>query len=488
MQRILFCLLFSLCLLSLAKPSSAQRKVLQARFSHCIFQAPGVGQYLETYTLIDGFSVGYSALGNGKFNATVEATLVVSQGDSVRYFDKFNLLGPETSDTLSSIEDFNDVHRIGLSPGKYTLELELRDSKQSDNKAQKVVQEIEIPDCKSKDCISDIKFISRHWVDEREKILKTEPLVDDFFDRSRESLSYYAELYPGNVDGQDLLLTYKIILNEGKRIMDSYTGFKRLKYATVIPVLNEIDIRQLPSGNYQLVLELRNKENILLAEQSVFFQRSNPVAASSENGELVFSNRDLAGTFVLFFTDKDSLAEAIRSLWPISNPNENTFAINQLSIANLVQMQQFFYDFWYRRNPATPQDAWMKYAAEVKKVNDNYSVGRKKGYMTERGRVYLRYGIPNQISRNYNEPGTYPYEIWQYYTIGNQTNRKFIFFCPEIGGNDFSLLHSDARGEIFDSQWMVRLKRRTETMNDVDKTKVRTTYGDNFEQIFQNPR
>lgn len=488
MLRIVTCFLFSLCLISLPESASAQGKVLQARFSHCVFQAPGVGPYIETYTLIDGFSVGYSALSNGKFSATVEATLVISKGDSVRYFDKFNLLGPETSDTLASIEDFNDVHRIGLSPGLYKLELELRDSKRAENKAQKVVQDIEIPDFKSKDCISDIKFISRHWTDESDKSLKTEPLVDDFFDRSRESLSYYAELYPVFADGGDLLITYKIILNEGKRVMDSYTGFKRVKSAAVIPVLNEIDIRQLSSGNYQLLLELRDKENKLLAEQSVFFQRSNPVAASSENGELVFSNRDLAGTFVLFFTNKDSLAESIRSLWPISNPNENTFAINQLSIADLVQMQQFFYDFWYRRNPAAPQEAWQKYAAEVKKVNDNYSVGRKRGYMTERGRVYLRYGIPNQISRNYNEPGTYPYEIWQYYTIGNQTNRKFIFYCPEIGGNDFSLLHSDARGEIFDTQWMVRLKRRTESMNDVDKTKVRTTYGENFEQIFQNPR
>ncbi|MFM9008282.1 MAG: hypothetical protein ACKORE_06865 [Bacteroidota bacterium] len=321
MQRILPCFLLILCLISFNKPATAQRKVLQARFSYCVFQAPGVGQYLETYTLIDGFSVGYSPLSNGKFIATVEATLLVSQGDSVKYFDKFNLLGPETGDTLSAIEDFNDVHRIGLSPGKYTLELILRDTKRPDNPAQKVVQEIEIPDCKSKDCISDIKFISRHWIDEGDKSLKTEPLVDDFFDRSRQSLSYYAELYPGNVDGSDLLLTYRIILNEGKRIMDSYTGFKRLKSAAVIPVLNEIDIRQLPSGNYQLVLELRNKENTLLAEQSVFFQRSNPVTASNDNGELVFSNRDLAGTFVLFFTEIDYLSESIIRLLQISNPN-----------------------------------------------------------------------------------------------------------------------------------------------------------------------
>jgi hypothetical protein len=63
-----------------------------------------------------------------------------------------------------------------------------------------------------------------------------------------------------------------------------------------------------------------------------------------------------------------------------------------------------------------------------------------------------------------------------------------VFYCPEIGGNDFTLLHSDARGEVFESQWMVILKRRTETFNDVDKTKARSTFGNQFENLFQNPR
>jgi GWxTD domain-containing protein len=198
--------------------------------------------------------------------------------------------------------------------------------------------------------------------------------------------------------------------------------------------------------------------------------------------------KDATGTFVVLITNRDTLAEYIRCLWPISNPNENTFALNQLGIADLRMMQSFFYDFWYRRDANNPKGAWDKYHEEVKKVNANYSSHNKKGYLSERGRVYLRYGAPNQLSRMYNEPSSYPYEIWQYYTLGNQTNRKFVFYNPEIGGNDFRLLHSDARGEIFDQQWMAMLKRRTENMNDVDKTRPRSSWGNNYEQIFQNPR
>jgi hypothetical protein len=60
--------------------------------------------------------------------------------------------------------------------------------------------------------------------------------------------------------------------------------------------------------------------------------------------------------------------------------------------------------------------------------------------------------------------------------------------CVPLGSNDFRLLHSDARGEIYEAQWMVILKRRTESLNDVDKTNSRSTYGNQFEQLFQNPR
>ena len=110
-------------------------------------------------------------------------------------------------------------------------------------------------------------------------------------------------------------------------------------------------------------------------------------------------------------------------------------------------MQQFFYDFWQRRNPENPYMGWMTYKSEVDKVNAKYSSFKKKGYDTDQGRIYLQYGPPNAISPNYNEPNTYPYEIWQYYKIKNQTNRKFVFYSLEFTSKSFVLLHSDAIGE-----------------------------------------
>lgn len=493
MKRNILFLLF----LSLVLVGTAEAKSLRARFSHGTYFAPGKGPYVETYIRIDGHSVAFTSTSSGTFQSAVEATLIVKQGDSIRYFDKFNLLGPEISDTLNGVQDFSDIHRISLPEGDYTLSLELRDRNRTQDPVRTVTQEIRLRFPSDRINLSDILLLESYRPSETDgpwvkNGLQLTPLVDDFFGKERNRLVFYTEFYNSlSLLGEsDLLLLYKIVQHENLRPLEDYSGFSRQKTREAGAFIGEFDVSGLPSGNYQVQVELRDKQNKVLASQSCFFQRSRPVEASTDSSmtAAMAGYKDATGSFVILMTNRDTLAEYIRCLWPISNPNENTFAINQLGIADLRMMQSFFYDFWYRRDPTNPRGAWEKYHEEVKKVNSNYSAGNKKGYLTERGRVYLKYGAPNQLSRVYNEPSAYPYEIWQYYTLGNQTNRKFVFYNPEIGGNDFRLLHSDARGEIFDSQWMAMLKRRTENMNDVDKTKPRSSWGNNYEQIFQNPR
>ncbi len=46
-------------------------------------------------------------------------------------------------------------------------------------------------------------------------------------------------------------------------------------------------------------------------------------------------------------------------------------------------------------------------------------------------------------------PNSYPYEIWEYYHLADgEVDKKFVFYDRELVGNNYELLHSDARGEI----------------------------------------
>ncbi|MBK7669603.1 MAG: GWxTD domain-containing protein [Sphingobacteriaceae bacterium] len=98
----------------------------------------------------------------------------------------------------------------------------------------------------------------------------------------------------------------------------------------------------------------------------------------------------------------------------------------------------------------------------VLETNALLKCGKQKGYYTDRGRMYLQYGKPDQRNQVNSEPETYPYEIWQYYRIYDKTTKRFllikIYFANFMIADDcYKLIHSDVRGEMYDERWRLRL-------------------------------
>ena len=151
-------------------------------------------------------------------------------------------------------------------------------------------------------------------------------------------------------------------------------------------------------------------------------------------------------------------------------------------------MKQYLYNFWLTRNNTNPEKEWKEYKERVDITQDLYSTSIKRGYETDRGRVYLKYGKPNTISEMKNEPSSYPYEIWHYYGTENRSNVKFIFYNPDIISNDYPLLHSTMQGEIYNTQWRVDLHKRTNPIRDIDQTDPRNYTLDRTEEYFALPK
>lgn len=472
-------------------PTQLLAKNLQARLAYATFYAPGQGPYVETYLYVLGKSVVFAPLSNKKFQASIEVTLIFALNGEIKYFDKYNLLSPEADDSLKTSYSFLDQQRIQLPNGKYKFELSIRD-KNKEGKPYIVSEDVNIDYNENILSISDIELLESYKPNTTENKLNKGgyeliPLVDNFLPDEVNSIKFYAEVYnAATLLGNDgYMFSYHIETYENHRVLDAYTRMQRMQAKPVSALIKEIDISMLPSGNYNLVMEARNRNNELLASRELFFQRSKVPLLSESNGD--YHNIEVSNTFAASYTNKDTLAEYILSLTPISGPEDNRFADNQLELADLKLMQQFFYSFWEKKNAENPYMAWMKYKQEVDKVNATYSAVNKKGYLTERGRVYLQYGPPNTVSKQYNEPATYPYEIWHYYKIKTQTNKKFVFYNPDLATNDFELLHSDALGEPFDPQWQLRLNKRTEVNKDFDRTKTKDQYGKQADDIYENP-
>jgi GWxTD domain-containing protein len=277
-------------------------------------------------------------------------------------------------------------------------------------------------------------------------------------------------------EGQKFIVSYFIESFESNLKLNDFARVRKEIPRDVNILLTEMAIDNLASGNYNLVVEARNQQNEVITSKKLFFQRMNPGAHVTLAD---IQATETANTFVEAITNADTIREYINSTYPIASGIEKSFIRESLKTASLKTMQQFLYSFWIQRDPVNTKQSFLNYNAMVYKVQVNFGTPIKKGYQTDRGRVYLEYGPPNTRSTQYNEPSNYPYEIWQYYTLNNnQRNRKFVFYSPDMVTSDFQLLHSDATGEVYNTRWKIDLRDRIYNTLDLQDTQVINAWGD----------
>jgi GWxTD domain-containing protein len=495
MKKTLF---LSLCLFfSAAEILSAGG--IQAYFDYSVFAKNGKSPFIETYFTITGNSVKYVKSGMGIYQGKVEVVLVLRQGESIKFADKYTLLSPGTSDSLNG-KDFIDQQRIPLTAGDYVLEFTLKDLNSTDTTVSHS-EKISVDFPEDKISISDISFSESYSATINQSIFSKNgydmvPFPSDFFPENMNKLIFYSEVYSSNKslpEGESFLVNCFVENADNAELAGSLRKFVKATAKDVIVVFNEFPIDHLKSGNYNLVVEARDKENKLLAITKKYFQRSNPLvedALTTSN----LSTLDIATTFVSTITNSEEMKDHIKSTFPVSTQSEKNFARNQLNYADLKMMQQYFYNFWKKRNDANPEQAWLKYFEEVKKVNKEYGTSIQRGYATDRGRVYLQYGAPNTVTATRNEPSSYPYEIWHYYVIpGTEINRRqsdkrFVFMNADLIGADYQLIHSTAYGEVKDDRWQLRLQGRNEQYIDLDQQDGRDHFGNRANELFNTPR
>lgn len=476
----------------------AAQKGLKARLVYNTFWSPADGPYIETYLSVDGSSVVYKPVENGKYKAEIEIMVQFKQDNEIKKIDKYVLSSPLSENSSDPGFNFLDLQRYPLPNGKYEFEISISDLNAASKKPFTVKQPVELAYYPHIAAISDIQFVESYSRTEpgNESLLTKSgydliPFVDNYYPQSKKAILFYAEIYNTSKinPGEVCLLTYHIETYEQKRIVDKFRGFSRRETAEVIPLLGEFPIESLPSGNYSIVVEVRNRQNEILAFKQATFVRFSPLADSLQAGE--FEKMNIENTFAAAITNRDTLAEYISSLRPISTSQEIAFQNNRLKKEKIEILQRFFYDFWQKRNPENPEQAWLAYHEEVKKVNAEFSTKVFKGYETERGRVYLKYGPPNTRTKEYHEPSAYPYEIWHYYKIGNQQNRKFIFYNTDLVTNNFVILYSDVIGEqTGNKNWQTELHKRDTPLKDDSREYNQRDFtpGNNVFKNFQNPR
>jgi len=473
-----------------------QSKQLNSYISYATFNMPeNESPYVETYITFDKGSLVYVKNDAGQYSATVNVTVMFKQGESVKNFGKYSLSSPVVADTADAHGFFMDMQRYALPNGTYTLEVVLEDENNKTNKPFTIEDQL-IMDFPEKFCFSSIIGLESYSKADKDSSTTKNgynliPMIMPYYPETINKLTFYTEIYNAKkqlgTDEKYLLNTY-ICAFENNAKLNNYYFTKRMNTKDIDVIINSIDITNLPSGNYYLVLEARDRNNEVIGLNRFFFQRSNPYY-QIDNSLLAAINID--DVFAGKINNLDTIREYIRTLSPISTMVEKNYANEILKNDDIKTMQQFFYTFWSSRNKINPQQAWLDYYTQVQRVNASFDVINRRGYESDRGVVFLKYGAPDRIVQSYYEPGAFPYEIWHYYTLGSQRNKKFVFMTRDIATNDFKLIHSDAVGELSNFRWTTEIYQRTYgTYFDygVDENANPNSYGDRAKDYYDNPR
>ena len=399
----------------------AQEKNINAFISYGTFNIIGEEStpYLETYITFDCNSLVYVKNAD-QYQASINLTVIFKQGESIKNYDKYSVNSPIVNDTTNLSGFFMDVQRYSLANGEYQMEITIEDANNKNENPLKVSETIVI-DYPENICFSSIIALE-DYRPATEVTANTKngydiiPMIMPYYPESINRLTFYAEIYNTKKflgeNEKYLLNTYLKTFESNTRI-DNYFFTKRMNVKDTEVVINTMDISNLPTGNYYLVLEARNRNNEIIGYNQFFFQRSN---SNYQIDNSALASIDPAKVFSGNINNIDTIREYIRTLVPISSQIEIEYANNLIKSNDLTTMQQYFYSFWSSRNALSPQIEWEKYFTQVKRVNASFTAVKLKGYQTDRGRIFLKYGAPDRIVQNHNEAGAYPYEIWHYYT------------------------------------------------------------------------
>ena len=135
--------------------------------------------------------------------------------------------------------------------------------------------------------------------------------------------------------------------------------------------------------------------------------------------------------------------------------------------------------YWAKTAPHNTYDEWMKYKQQVQAVERLYANNFQEGFETDRGRVYLQYGSPTEIITQEFSSSEYPYEIWRYNKIGKFSNKRFVFYNPDLVNRAYRLLHSNMIGELKNPAWQSDLVRRNTMKGNIDdpNSTIQDSYG-----------
>ena len=116
--------------------------------------------------------------------------------------------------------------------------------------------------------------------------------------------------------------------------------------------------------------------------------------------------------------------------------------------------RKFMYDFWKAKdyNPNTQVlETKIAYFKRVNETNKMFKEAYTEGWKTDRGRIFILYGKPDDVEKYPFESQSKSYEIWKYNSVEGGGECAFVEIQQATGV--YKLVHSTFRTELKNQDW-----------------------------------
>jgi GWxTD domain-containing protein len=271
------------------------------------------------------------------------------------------------------------------------------------------------------------------------------------FSEGDTALYIYAELYNLKYsDGRNDTFTVQYqILDKNDSLFENFGVTSMVMPGSTAVICNYLNIADYTPGRYRL--------NLIAADLV------SGAVDTSQSRFVVFPQKgDLPGVVEYSIKhpyDTAGLEVKMRLVKYLMEPQQLLMLEGLIDAGKIRFIDQFFRD--KDPDPRTVEnefldDVYRRYIY----ANDNYSTlpGANDGWQTDRGRVLLQYGPWDDREELLAPAYGKPWEVWEYHAL--QGGVVFVF--QDITGySNYKLVHSTARGEIYDDGWAQVLKEQS---------------------------
>jgi len=261
--------------------------------------------------------------------------------------------------------------------------------------------------------------------------LAARPFVEDRGGAHSQDLAVFYQVWSREADSLTLEST---ILD--RRGTDRHRRALRRPYSAGRTAnLLQVPLQDLGSGDYQVVLKVLDESD---GRKSRRLEWGEPRNAGQG---------DPPGQRSARFTvrwrgepgnpgDLDRAVEQLRYILP-------TKRFRELQDAPMSQKKQLFDEFWHSVDPSPDNEAnelMAEYYHRAEFADRRFSWSRFAGWRSDRGRIYMIHGNPDQVERSEGGLDSPAWERWSY----EESGREF-FFVDRLGFGDYQLVLDPGR-------------------------------------------